>query len=273
MARYKLILAYDGAGFCGSQRQARRRTVQGELEEALRSFGWQGRAVLMAGRTDTGVHASGQVAAFDLDWGHGESRLLRALNARLPSDMAGKQVAEVADDFHPRFDARWRRYTYRLFCSPVRDPLQERQAWRVWPEVSSSALRGAARLFLGKHDFSGFGSAPSGAGSTIRSISRSGWSAKNGEWQYSITCDAFLYRMVRRIVYVQVAAGQSRCSPDDVRRALMPGATRVEGWAASLPAGLAPAHGLSLSEVSYGSIGKNTKRRVESVQDVLSESR
>src|SRR5512140_3740348 len=88
MARYQIILAYDGTDFLGRQRQAGARTVQVELEKALRKIGWQGRSILLAGRTDTGTHASGQVAAFDLDWKHGTDRLRDALNANLPDDLA-----------------------------------------------------------------------------------------------------------------------------------------------------------------------------------------
>ena len=105
MARYQIILAYDGTGFRGSQRQADFRTVQSELEAALRKLGWSGRTVYLAGRTDTGTHASGQVVAFDLDWHHGLDDLQDALNAHLPQDMAVLAVKMMADDFHPRFDA------------------------------------------------------------------------------------------------------------------------------------------------------------------------
>src|SRR5512147_2517562 len=109
MARYQLTLAYDGTDFFGSQRQARRRTVQGELEKALCKLGWMGRSVIMAGRTDTGVHATGQVDAFDLDWSHSDEDLVRALNAALPADMAVHQARIVHARFHPRFDASSRR--------------------------------------------------------------------------------------------------------------------------------------------------------------------
>src|SRR5512133_399376 len=140
MARYQLTLAYDGTDFFGSQRQASKRTVQGELEKALCKLGWTGRSVIMAGRTDTGVHATGQVAAFDLDWSHSDETLVRALNAALPADMAVHQVRMVHAKFHPRFDASFRRYRYRLFCLPLRDPLRERFAWRVWPPIRGEAL-------------------------------------------------------------------------------------------------------------------------------------
>ena len=105
MARYQIILAYDGTGFLGSQRQAGSRTAQSELEAALRRLGWRGQTVFLAGRTDTGTHASGQVAAFDLDWRHGLADLQEALNAYLPRDMAVQAVNLASDDFHPRFSA------------------------------------------------------------------------------------------------------------------------------------------------------------------------
>ena len=105
MARYKVVLAYDGTGFSGSQRQAEARTVQREFEAALGKLGWNDRSITLAGRTDAGVHASGQVAAFDLDWNHPPDALLRALNALLPEDLAARSVKICGDDFHPRFDA------------------------------------------------------------------------------------------------------------------------------------------------------------------------
>ena len=148
MARYQIILAYDGTDFLGSQRQASSRTVQSELEKALRKLGWHGQTVYLAGRTDTGTHASGQVAAFDLDWVHGLQKLQDALNAHLPRDMAVREVKAAADDFHPRFDASSRCYRYRLFCASVRDPLRERYAWRVWPAVADLT---AAGRYLARH--------------------------------------------------------------------------------------------------------------------------
>jgi len=248
MARYQVILAYDGAGFTGSQRQANSRTVQGELENALHKIGWTGKSVVMAGRTDTGVHASGQVAAFDFnEWSHPAESLLLALNAKLPADMAVKNLKPVHADFHPRFDALSRAYRYRLFCEPIRDPLRERFAWRLWPRPDGNALKQNADVFLGTHDFASFGSPTFEKGTTTRTVTKSEWRRKpNGEWQFEVRADAFLYRMVRRLVFVQVAVALGRCSAQDVRLALK-GRGR-------LPAGLAPAHGLSLIDVEYGSL-------------------
>lgn len=246
MARYKLILVYDGTAFAGSQRQAKHRTVQGELEIALRGLGWPDRSVTLAGRTDTGVHASGQVVSFDLEWTHGLDKLRDAINANLPDDMAAKEVQIADAKFHPRFDATSRCYRYRIFCENVRDPLREEFVWRVWPEINSDALDEIAKVFLGRHDFSAFGSPPREESSTVRTVMLSEWRKLDDEWRFQVRADAFLYRMVRRLVYVQVAVAQGRCTKETVVKALEKPQYKNE-----IPAGLAPAHGLTLVEVTY----------------------
>ncbi len=246
MARYQIILAYDGSDFAGSQRQANARTVQGVVEEALRRLGWSGRTIWLAGRTDAGVHASGQVAAFDLDWPHDAAALQRALNAHLPPDVAVHALRRVAADFHPRFDARARRYRYHLYCQSVRDPLHDRYAWRVWPPLQGEILSQVARLFLGQHDFSAFGSPPRPESSPVRQVFASIWRQEGDHWYYEVEANAFLYRMVRRLVFVQAATAQGRLSLEAVQTAL------DEGQGIPL-AGLAPARGLTLVQVRYAS--------------------
>jgi tRNA pseudouridine38-40 synthase len=249
MARYQLTLAYDGTDFFGSQRQASRRTVQGDLEKALCKLGWTGRSVLLSGRTDTGVHATGQVASFDLDWSHSDEELVRALNALLPADLAVHQARTVHEKFHPRFDALSRCYRYELFCQPLRHPIRERFAWRVWPPISDDVLAETAQRFLGTHDFSAFGSPTTPRGSTVRTVMKAEWSQPReaeDEWHFEVQADAFLYRMVRRLVFVQVAVAQGKVSMRSVTASLAEPAS-----AEKLPAGLAPAHGLTLVEVAY----------------------
>lgn len=244
MARYQLILAYDGTRLEGSQRQAgKKRTAQGELEKALRTLGWKGRSVLIAGRTDSGVHAEGQSVALDFEWAHSPDDLQAALNANLPEDLAVREAREVRSDFHPRFDATSRRYRYTLFCDRVRNPVRERFAWRVWPAVEEKFLHETASVFLGKHDFAAFGSPTSANGSTVRTVMSARWTGSATEWQFEVQADAFLYRMVRRLVFVQVMAAQKRITVEEVRQAVE---TQTK-----LRAGLAPAHGLSLIEVTY----------------------
>jgi tRNA pseudouridine38-40 synthase len=244
VARYQIILAYDGTGLSGSQRQATARTAQSELEKALLSLGWQGKSVLLAGRTDSGVHASGQVAAFDLQWNHPDGALLRALNSNLPPEMAVSAVKVVSDDFHPRFDAVSRRYCYRLYCQPLRDPLRDRYYWRQWPAPDGAALQAAAQLLIGKHDFIAFGTPPRPGSSSVRTVMKADWRNQDDEWIFEIQADAFLYHMVRRLVFVQMAVGLGKLPVQKI-------AEMLQGTALDVPAGLAPANGLSLVEVTY----------------------
>ena len=250
MARYKLTLAYDGSNFRGSQRQMYKRTVQGELEKALKKLGWTGRSVLISGRTDTGVHATGQVVSADLHWSHTDSELLRALNSNLPADMSIRSVQVVDEKFHPRFDATSRSYQYRLFCQPLRDPIRERFSWRVWPEITGDFLMHAAKQLIGTHDFSTFGSPTTPKGTTVRTVKKAEWmQVGEDEWLFEVQANAFLYRMVRRMVFVQVAVAQRRFPAEIIAGAL---AGQVSGRERSaLPSGLAPACGLTLVEVGY----------------------
>jgi len=254
MARYQLTLAYDGTDFFGSQRQAKSRTVQGEHEKSLCKLGWTGRSVLMSGRTDTGVHATGQVAACNLDWSHSEAQLIAALNAHLPADMAVQDARIVDEIFHPRFDATSRCYRYRLFCQSLRHPIRERFFWRVWPQINDALLAQTAALFLGTHDFSAFGSPTSPKGSTVRTVMKAEWmqAEEDGTWRFEVQADAFLYRMVRKLVFVQVAVAQGKVSAEAVARSLAESA--AAGTRSELPSGLAPAHGLMLVEVTYSPI-------------------
>ncbi len=244
MARYQVILVYDGTEFFGFQRQARERTIQGVVEDALRRIGWQGSTIIAAGRTDTGVHASGQVVAFDHDWHHSTEDLRNGLNANLPGDVAAHQVTQTRPDFHPRYDALARRYRYQIFCQPVRDPLRERYAWRVWPAVNGHDLRQAARYLPGRHDFAAFGTPPRPGGTTERIISEAGWQLVDDRLTFEVVANAFLYRMVRRMVGVQVAIAQGKTALEAM-------ATYLSGKPSGLIQELAPPQGLFLAEVIY----------------------
>jgi tRNA pseudouridine38-40 synthase len=247
MARYKIILAYDGTDFQGFQRQLKARTVQESVESALRSIGWQGTAIQAAGRTDTGVHASGQVIALKFDWNHSPKDMMHALNANLPADIAAKSVEPVMDDFHPRFSATARRYQYRLLCDETRQPLRERYAWRVWPAISLGILQEAADHLVGTYDFSSFGSPPQPGGSTIRQVFSTAWLQDGSDLVFEILGNSFLYHMVRRLVFFQVELGQGRGSLGEID-------TYLDGKHKVPIIGLAPAQGLSLVEVMYSKI-------------------
>jgi tRNA pseudouridine38-40 synthase len=244
MARYQVILEYDGTDFLGFQRQSEVRTVQGMLEEALRQVGWKGKSILAAGRTDTGVHAEGQTIAFDIDWAHTSSDLQKAINANLPADVAARKVREVRSNFHPRYSAIYRQYRYQVICDETRRPMKERFAWRVWPEIQIEPMQAAAARLPGTHDFAAFGSPPRPGGSTIRTIQEAVWSRKGNLFVFNISGDAFLYHMVRRMAALMVEIGQGRKKPDVLSGYL-------SGEMGEPVQGLAPAHGLILSQVIY----------------------
>jgi tRNA pseudouridine38-40 synthase len=244
MARYQVILAYDGTQFHGSQRQKDTRTVQGVVEETLRKLNWTASSILLSGRTDAGVHATGQVICFDLDWHHPAQKLSNALNALLPDDVSARHVSEVNPGFHPRYDAVSRSYRYQAFCDPLRHPLRERFAWRVWPTPKRELLQKAADLFLGIHDYAAFGSPMKPGGSTVREVMAVYWYHHDDLLEFEITANAFLYHMVRRLVFVQMKAAQGRLSMDELQHSLQdPQRTPIQG--------LAPAQGLRLEQVAY----------------------
>lgn len=244
MARYKAILEYDGTDFLGFQRQAAEPTIQGAVETALGRIGWTGGSILGAGRTDAGVHAAGQVIAFDFEWRHEPDDLLRALNANLPPAVAVKRLEACAADFHPRFQARARRYRYTVLATPVRAPLAARFAWQVWPALQMEAMQAASALLLGRQDFATFGSDPDEGSNTVRTVSRAEWTAK-ADWLYfDIQADAFLYRMVRSLVGALKRVGSGDLGLADFEAMLR---ARERGRCPPI----APAQGLCLVEVLY----------------------
>ncbi len=243
-------VAYDGTGFAGFQKQANARTVQGELEAALEKVCERKISVVGAGRTDAGVHASGQVIAFDVVWVHSLEQLTRALTINLTEDIAVSGLCECDAQFHPRFSAISRTYEYTAIVREVRDPLRQRFAWHLEHLPDVRWMNEAALHLVGSHDFAAFGSAPSGRDDepTVREVLRAAWRlVDEGETHtliFTIEANAFLYRMVRRIVMALVRVGRGQLSPDGFREMLISrDAQRLKG--------LAPACGLCLVDVKY----------------------
>lgn len=244
MVRYQLTLAYDGTDFAGFQRQGSKRTIQLVLEQSLQEIGWKGKTILSAGRTDAGVHADGQVVAFDLDWRHSSKDLKAALNSSLPDAVAVSRIRVAEAGFHPRFDARARCYQYHLFSAPDRDPLRERFAWRIDWKLDRQALDMTAQLILGKHDFSSVGRAMKPGASTERNVFSAGWKSAPGKGMvFQIVADAFLYHMVRRLVLLQGRVATERLTVEEFRKGIQ--------QQAELPPGIAPAAGLFLHRIYY----------------------
>ena len=252
MVRYRAIVAYDGSLYFGFQRQAGSTpTIQGTIEAAIEQVTRQTVTVIGAGRTDTGVHATGQVIAFDADWKHTPRQLWRALNARLPVTVALQSLEVVDAHFHPRFDARSRAYEYTLYVAEVRQPLLNAFAWHLWDRqpLNVTAMQAAAGLLVGVHDFGTFGQPPQGE-NTVRTVFASEIIEMPAPafvmqmLRYRIEADAFLYRMVRRIVGALVRVGRGTLSLDEF-------ATAFGAADSTWPNETAPAQGLCLTNVSY----------------------
>jgi tRNA pseudouridine38-40 synthase len=193
------------------------------------------------------------VIAFDLDWAHSPQDLQQALNKHLSSDVVACDVKRVKPGFHPRYDASWRRYNYRIYCQPVRQPLVEPYAWRVWPGADFGILHEAARLLVGTHDFYAFGTPSHSGGNTTRRVLESGWKQEAPYLVYEIKAHAFLYHMVRRLVFMQVSIAQAKLDITDLMAALEPssGDHAEKDPGKRMVHGLAPAQGLVLAEVHY----------------------
>jgi tRNA pseudouridine38-40 synthase len=170
MPTFKITLVYDGTDFVGWQRQASGTSVQGLLEDALRGLDERDVAVVGAGRTDAGVHALGQVAAFTLERTLQTDAVVRALNARLPDAVRVLAADEVPASFNPRFDARAKTYRYRIWTGDVLSPFERRYAWYLPGALNVDAMRQAARLLEGEHDFAAFQSGGTDVATTVREI-------------------------------------------------------------------------------------------------------
>jgi len=241
--RVRAVVAYDGTDYGGFQRQTNAPSVQAVLEAALVQVTQEAVTVLAAGRTDAGVHAAGQVIAFDTAWRHGLDDLQRALNAVLPADIAVLDVAEAAPDFHPRYDARSRRYRYTIYNAPVRWPLARRYSLHVPMPLNVPALQQAAQCLVGEHDFAAFGQPPQGE-STVRRVLAAEWGGEPPWLTFDIEANAFLYRMVRSIVGTMLMVGRGEMSVEEF-------AAVLASCDRSRAGPTAPPHGLCLMEVKY----------------------
>lgn len=263
--RLRIDLAYDGAGFHGWARQPGLRTVQGEIEAALDTvMRTSGSTLTVAGRTDTGVHARGQVAHLDVDPElvratsarspeSPEAALRRRLNGLLDPDVRIHRVKIAPAGFDARFSAVWRRYCYRIADTPdAVDPLS-RSHVLAWPRpLDLARMNDAAVLLLGEHDFASFCKKREGA-TTIRSLLDLSWDRRGGVVEGTVRADAFCHNMVRSLVGCLLAVGEGRREPDWAAQVLAgrrrdPGVTVVQ------------AHGLTLEEVGYPADGDLARR-------------
>lgn len=240
----RAAVEYDGTAFCGFQRQPAVRTVAGVLEDALAKIFGECVAVTGAGRTDSGVHASGQVISCSLPVPFAPDRLERALNGVLGSDVSVRDVAEAAAAFSARFAARSRTYVYAILARPQRSGLLARYAWHVYRPLEVDAMQAAAIHCVGEHDFRSFCGVPPEGGNTIRSVSHLALERRGDLLRFEITADGFLHHMVRTIVGTLVECGRGRRDPASLTVVLAARDRAAAGVTA-------PARGLYLAGVRY----------------------
>lgn len=244
--RIALIVEYDGADFSGSQFQLNARTVQGELEAAAATiFGENVSRINLASRTDAGVHAFGQVASLDVDTGRPEEETRRAMNGNLPADVCVKLVRLVPDNFDPRRDAVAREYRYAINDGPAHSPIHRRREYHVNRHLDVTSMAGAARNFIGVHDFASFAAGTTHPVSTVRQVeSATVTRTSTNRIVFDIRANAFVRQQIRRMVAALIAVGNG---------------SRNEEWVMSLinrphrdsASQNAPPHGLTLVRVVY----------------------
>lgn len=242
--RFAATVSYDGTAFVGSQVQPNGRTVQAELETAAQALFGAPVRVALAGRTDSGVHARGQVAALSVETRLDAATVGRALNAHLPEDVAVRHVCEVPPDFDPRRWARRRWYRYTVWNGEARNPLLRTQAWWVEGNLDLEAMQAAAEALHGRRDFLAC-SGPLEAGRTsVRTVFNAGWRRDGCAVLFDIEADAFLPQMVRRIVGAHVRIGRGSLEVEEFVHLLEQAKTGTIGPTA-------PAPGLCLQRVEY----------------------
>ncbi len=247
----RLVLEYDGSEFHGWQAQPDTRTVEGVLRDAIRDVTGETPHLSAAGRTDAGAHSHGQVVGVPLSSDWDPQRLGAALNALLPEDVAVRRAEAAASNFHARFDALSRTYRYVVASRHERMPLLRRHAWHCSGPLDADAMREAASLLRGTHDFAAFGRSPRRDGTTVRTVHQASvrrvaapLADEAPAYVIEVSADAFLYGMMRAIAGALVAVGRGRTSVGDVA-----GMLAEPGDCATVT--VAPARGLHQWSVTY----------------------
>ncbi len=243
--RLKLVLAYRGTRYHGWQLQPNVMTVQGMLEACLGTITNTPVRVHAAGRTDAGVHARGQVVHFDTASTIALPALLHGVNSLLPADIVVRQAAEVSADFHARYAARCKIYAYIVHNDPIRSVFHVPYAWHVPQPLDLAAMRTAAQVLVGQHDFSSFRAAGCAAHSPVRCVTQLGIKRRAKRLVFLLTADGFLQHMVRNMVGTLVQVGRGQIAADAMAAILQSRRRKAAGPTA-------PPQGLFLMRVVYG---------------------
>jgi tRNA pseudouridine38-40 synthase len=250
MPTVRLLLEYDGSRYAGWQRQPDRPTIQEAVETALFQLTQQTVSVIGAGRTDSGVHALGQVASFRIERDWTGRQWIRGLNARLPEDIAVRAAATVSDDFHARHAAIGKLYEYRILNRAERPALDRDYLWHIHKPLDDTAMQGAAAALVGSHDFSSFEGALSDNEDPVCNVRQLDVVRQGDVVIIRAYGDRFLKQMVRAIVGTLVEVGHGRRTPDSFRAILAAKDRTAAGRTA-------PAHGLYLVRVDYADVQPN----------------
>jgi tRNA pseudouridine38-40 synthase len=243
----RIVLAYDGTGFRGwaAQRDPRVRTVEGVLTSLLADVTRAPVKLSVAGRTDAGVHARGQVASFRTRSRRATGAVRDAVNGRLGPEIVARAVAEAPEGFDARFSASAREYRYRIDVGEVADPFSARFVWHRPGAPDLHAMRVAAGHLVGEHDFTSFCRHPGPGKTTVRDLARVSVARSGGRVELGFRANAFLHQMVRALTGTLVAVGEGSIDPDAI-----PGILAARDR--SVARQIAPAHGLTLERVVYG---------------------
>jgi tRNA pseudouridine38-40 synthase len=247
LARYRAVVAYDGTKFSGIAVNRDVRTVAGEITTIITQVTHYPVELALAGRTDAGVHARGQVISFDAPQELDVARITKSVNGQLHGEVVMSRLERCADlEFHARFSAQWRRYRYLIDTGPAADPLQSHMRWWVrWP-LDLDAMRLACDPLIGEHDFSSLCRRPPNPEATMmRRVHEARWSKlTDTTWAFDVRANAFCQQMVRSMVGLCVDVGRGHFSAGEVRSILRAQDRSRTGT-------LAPAKGLVLEEVGY----------------------
>lgn len=243
--RFKITLAYDGTHYSGYQTQPNAKTVQDTVERALTKLA-KGTFVRIhaASRTDAGVHAKGQVAHFDFPFAISTDGLFKGLNTLLPDDILVRSVEEVSSDFHSRYDAKGKKYVYRLSNSQLRDPFNRLYTVHHPYPLNAEDAQEAMAYLTGQHDFSSFSASNTDVVDKVRTIYQASLDIDEDDWTFTFVGDGFLYNMIRIMVGTIIAVAEGKIDPQDIL-------TIIEAKDREKAGKTMPAHGLCLVELYY----------------------
>lgn len=246
--RWKIIIEYHGGPYAGWQAQEDQKTVQGEIEAAIKKFCQQDIRIQAAGRTDTGVHAAGQVAHFDLDYGERPLTgfdLAKAINAHLkPQPVVVLEAQETSSDFHARFMAVNKLYRYRIVNRRAPLAIDQGLAWHIWKPLDDAAMHNAAQVLLGQHDFTTFRDSECQAKTPMRTLDRIAVTRHGDDIFMEVEARSFLHHQVRNMIGTLVLVGEGKWTKDDFKAAFE-ARDRTRGGIT------APPDGLTLVRIDY----------------------